>query len=71
MDMIERACRALCRYNGVLPDAVKDDIPAWQSYRKEVLGLIASLHDRQEAPGSQQAGSDVESRKPSSTQQWS
>ena len=71
MDMIERACRALCRYNGVLPDAVKDDTPAWQSYRKEVLGLIATLHDHHEAPRSQQAGSDVEPRKPLSPQQLS
>jgi len=71
MDMIERACRALCRYNGVLPDAVTDDAPAWQSYRKEVLGLVASLHDYHEVPRSQQAGSDVEPRKPLSPQQWS
>lgn len=69
MDMIERACRALCRYNGVLPDAVIDNLPAWQTYRGEVLGLISSLHDQHEVPHDQLAGAHPPPVK--SRSQWS
>jgi hypothetical protein len=71
MDMIERACRALCRYNGILPDAAIDNIPAWQSYRNEVLGLISSLHGHDEVSPSQQAGSGTGPRKSLARRQWS
>ncbi|MDQ0395303.1 hypothetical protein [Labrys monachus] len=50
MDMIERACRALCRYNGVAPDTEVGGVPLWQSYRTEVLALVAALRKGDELP---------------------
>jgi hypothetical protein len=50
MDMIERACRALCRYNGVVADVEVDGAPQWHAYRIEVTTLIAALRKGDELP---------------------
>jgi hypothetical protein len=57
MDMIERACRALCRYNGVIADADAGGVPAWQLYRSEVAALITSLRRGDELSHGPQATS--------------
>ena len=61
MDMIERACRALCRYNGVAADSEVDGAPLWQSYRSEVMALVAALRKGDELP----SGLCIEARRKS------
>ena len=42
MDPIERAVRALCRYNNILIDTRVDGAPAWHACRSEGTTLIAA-----------------------------